>query len=116
VSDLQSNFYAYANGDRVDNTDPSGEFVPLVTAAIGAAAGFGGSLVGQLISNGGNFQCLSWKNAFIAGGVGAVAGAAAPFVATSWRGAAALGSGANTAQYELIQFANGQSTNAADAA
>jgi hypothetical protein len=110
------NVYAYALGDPIDYNDPSGEFVPLITAGIGAVAGFGGSVIGQLISNGGNFQCVRWGNAFIAGGVGAVAGAAAPFVATSWLGAAVLGSSANTLQYEITQFANGQSTTAADAA
>jgi hypothetical protein len=108
--------YAYANGNPVNNNDPSGEFVPLITGAIGAVAGFGGSVIGQLISNGGNTNCISWKNAFIAGGVGAAAGAAAPFVATTWLGATVLGAGANTAQYEITQFANGQSTTAADAA
>jgi hypothetical protein len=92
------------------------EFVPLITGAIGAVAGFGGSVIGQLISNGGNFQCVKWGNAFIAGGVGAVAGAAAPFVATSWLGPAVLGSSANTLPYEITQFANGQSTSAGGAA
>jgi RHS repeat-associated protein len=110
------NTYAYANGNALSNTDPRGQFVPLATAAIGAAAGFGGSVIGQLISNGGNFKCVNWGNALIAGGVGAVAGAAAPFVATSWLGATVLGASANTAQYEITQFANGQSTTAADAA
>jgi hypothetical protein len=107
--------YAYALGDPIDNNDPSGQFVPLITGAIGAVAGFGGSVIGQLISNGGNFQCVKWGNAFIAGGVGAIAGAAAPFVATSWLGATVLGSAANTAQYEITQYANGQSTSAAGA-
>jgi hypothetical protein len=104
------------NGDPIDDRDPTGEFVPLVTGAIGAVAGFGGSLIGQLISNGGNVHCLSWKNAFIAGGVGAIAGAAARFVATSWLGASVLGSAANTAQYEITQVANGQSATAGGAA
>ena len=109
------NTYLYALANPSSYQDPTGEFVPLVTAGIGALAGFGGSVIGQLISNGGNLQCVSWKNAFIAGGVGAVAGAAAPFLATTWLGAAGLGSGANVIQYGVTQYANNLPMTAAGA-
>ena len=110
------NLYGYVGGNPASNNDPSGEFVPLATAAIGAAVGFGGSIVGQLISNHGNTSCINWGNAFIAAGVGAVAGAAAPFVATSWVGAIVLGSASNTLQYEVAHFVNGQPTTSEGAA
>jgi RHS repeat-associated protein len=109
------NTYAYALGSPTMYTDANGQFVvlvPVVTGAVGLIAGFGGSLIGQLISNRGRIECINWKNAFIAGGVGAVAGAAAPFAATTWLGAAGLGAGANTVQYAITQYANGQSMSA----
>jgi RHS repeat-associated protein len=102
------NMYGYVAGDPLNLRDPDGRIpLPLITGAIGAVAGFGGSVIGQLISNGGNFGCISWKNAAIAGGVGAVAGALAPFAATSYLGAAGLGALSNTAQYGITQYANG---------
>jgi hypothetical protein len=64
--------------------------------------------IGQFISNNGDVRCIQWDSAFIAGGVGAIAGAAAPFVA-SWLGAAGLGSAANTVQFGITQYAHGQS-------
>lgn len=104
------NYHAYVLGDPANNIDPDGNIpLPVITGAIGAITGFGGSIIGQLISNGGNFKCISWKNAFIAGGVGAVAGALAPFLATSGAGAAGLGSASNLVQYGVTQYANGDS-------
>lgn len=111
------NEFSYVKGNPQSFVDPDGRIpLPIITGAIGAVAGFGGSVIGQLISNGGKTGCISWKNAFIAGGVGAAAGALAPFAATSYLGAAALGAGSNTVQYGITQYANGESVTALGAA
>lgn len=81
--------------------------LPLVTGVVGGVTGAVGSIVGQVIGNGG-FECFSWKNVGIAAGTGFAAGAAAPYVATTYLGAAALGGTANLAQYSATQVSNSQ--------
>jgi RHS repeat-associated protein len=108
--------YVYVNNNPLRNTDPSGHFaflVPLVTGAIGGVAGGAGSLIGQVASGQGTLSerwaNVNWRNVGIAAGVGAVAGAVAPFVATSAIGAVALSATANVVQYSLTQWANNRS-------
>jgi RHS repeat-associated protein len=96
------NLYAYVLNRPTVFRDPSGEIIPLpiATGLIGLAAGGLGSAVGQIIANGG-FDNFSYQHVAIAAGVGFAAGAAAPFVATSYGGAIALGAVANLAQYGI---------------
>jgi uncharacterized protein RhaS with RHS repeats len=65
------NVYGYVNGDPVSMVDPSGEI-----GIIGAVAGFGIDVALQLATNGGNWSCISWTQAGIAGALGAVGGGA----------------------------------------
>jgi len=79
------NRYAYALGNPVLYTDPSGNCVEGVTALIcaggaGAAIGIGINIYTQLQQHEGRWNCLDPKEIFIAGAVGAVAGVV--FVAT----------------------------------
>src|SRR5208283_3007805 len=102
------NLYLYAGGNPVNRIDPSGEIaLPLVTGAIGAVAGGTGNAISQVLQNGG-FDNFSWTNVGIATGTGFVAGAAAPFVATSYVGAAVLGGTANVIQSVATNAANGK--------
>ena len=112
-----SNPFVYARNNPTKWKDPSGRLpLQLITGLIGGAVGFGTNLGIQLYQNGGNLSSVCWRNTFIAGGVGAIAGAAAPFVATSCLGSALLGATANSAQYVATQFADGQPTNSRDLA
>jgi hypothetical protein len=89
--------------------------VPFIAAAsgIGAFTGFFGNIFGQVLASGGNWHCISMKNAFIAAGVGGVAGgvaaAAAPLMTASLSSVMLLGGGANVAQYAITQYANNDS-------
>ncbi|MHA6890253.1 RHS repeat-associated core domain-containing protein [Ralstonia pseudosolanacearum] len=90
--------YAYVNGDPVSHIDPTGEFlIPVFTGAVGAFAGAAGNYLVQKYYQ---KKCdVDWRdviNAFVWGGA---AGAALPFVAGGWAGAAAVGAGANLGQY-----------------
>ncbi len=102
------NTFGYAYQNPVMNIDPDGRIpLPIITGIIGGVAGGLGNTIGQVIGNGG-FGCFSLKNVGVAVGAGFLAGAAAPFVATSYVGAAALGGVANVGQYGATQAVNGQ--------
>ena len=109
------NLYSYVGNDPVNATDPTGEFVwfvPVATGAIGAFAGGAGYVIGNKLTG----SAFSWKNFRIAVGVGAVAGAAAPFTATTLAGAAATGAAANVVQGGITAAANSSSYSGSQAA
>jgi RHS repeat-associated protein len=102
------NFYAYVNNNPVNANDPTGEIpLPLITGAFGAGAVAIGSAIGQVASNGG-FDNFNFRNVGIAAGVGFVAGAAAPYTALTYAGAAVTNAVANVAQYGVTQVVNKQ--------
>ncbi len=102
------NTYWYANQNPLYYYDPDGRLaLPIITAIIGSAAGGLGSIISQGLQNG--FGCINWKNVAVATGTGIVAGAIAPFAASTYSGAAALGATANTGQYVATQAINGDS-------
>ncbi|WP_144392317.1 RHS repeat-associated core domain-containing protein [Pleionea sediminis] len=106
------NTYSYGLQNPIYFIDPDGRIpLPLFTGAIGALAGGIGNLVGHLFTG----DCIDWGNVAIAAGTGFVAGAAAPFVATSYAGAMALGATANVAQYAATQLSNGDPISAGGA-
>jgi RHS repeat-associated protein len=96
--------YLYANGNPVRYTDPTGKFVPLALCGIGALVGGAGTAIGELAVSG----QTSLAHVGIGAATGCAAGAAAPVVATTAVGAAALGALANTAQYAATQYADGK--------
>lgn len=101
------NLYAYALGDPIGNVDPNGLWVVnAVTGVVGAAIGGGVNFGMQMALNRGQLKCVKWMDVGIATGVGAVAGALAPFAATRLL-ATELGAGSNALQYGLTQWANG---------
>ncbi len=103
------NLYAYVGGDPVNAIDSNGQMpIQIVTGITGGVVGIIGNIIGQLMSNGWKFECIKLKNAFIAGGIGAVTGAIAPSVAFNNIRATLLGSSSNMAQYWATQYANGE--------
>ena len=102
------NLYAYCLNDPVNFRDPDGKIpLPIITGIIGGIAGGAGNAISQIITNGG-FDNFNVTNVLIATGTGAVAGALAPFAATSMAGTIGLGATANVTQYGITQYANNQ--------
>ena len=62
----------------------------------------------QVAMNG--WDGVDWGDALIAAGVGAAAGAAAPFTGSGYLGATGLGAFAGMGQYGLTQYSNGENT------
>jgi len=70
--------YAYAGGDPVDYSDPSGQLpLPLITGLIGLGAGAVGNIIGQLSDPCHTFSVSSLA---VAAGGGFIAGAILPYV------------------------------------
>jgi RHS repeat-associated protein len=69
----QTNLYVYAAGDPINLVDSEGTivFAPILA---GFAFGLGADVVLQLIQNGGDFGCVDWGAALLAGGIGAFGG------------------------------------------
>jgi len=70
-----TNFYAYVNGDPVDNADPTGK-LGFPGAIGGAAFNFAAQMATQLYKNGGHFgaafECVNFTNVIVAFVAGAV--------------------------------------------
>ena len=77
---------------------------------IGGLMGLGGSILGQLGTNGGCWNLINWKSVGVAGLTGAASGALLPVVGTSLVGAGGLGSASSVAQYGLTQWVNNEPT------
>ncbi|MCL4466197.1 MAG: hypothetical protein M1389_09245 [Chloroflexi bacterium] len=118
------NYYSYAQNNPANWSDPSGN-CPLcglmaAGAVLGGFAGFTGSVIAQTgvgIRSGKSWQdslaSVNLGDAFIAGGVGAVAGALAPVAALSpgvagVAGQAMVGFFAGAAQYDITQSVHKQ--------
>jgi RHS repeat-associated protein len=65
-----TNYYAYADGDPISETDPEGEF-----GIIGAVVGAGIDVALQTLVEGKSFRCISCGQVGIAGALGALGGA-----------------------------------------
>jgi RHS repeat-associated protein len=97
------NLYQYTRGNPTSNTDPSGEFVPIITGGIGAGAAAIGNIIVQLHQTG-DVSCINWKNVGVSALTGFVAGFAAPFVGLA--GAVGVGAGTNLLNYWGTQTVN----------
>lgn len=68
-----SNLYVYAGNDPVNFVDPTGTIV-IAPIIAGFVFGAGLDIALQLIQNGGNFGCIDYGSALVAGGLGALGG------------------------------------------
>jgi RHS repeat-associated protein len=117
----QFNAYSYALNRPTIMVDEDGKFailVPAVTGLIGGVAGAAGNAIGQVVGNLASgqsaFSDFSFSEVGVAAGVGFVAGAAAPFVATTTAGAVVLGSTANVAQTGINSAISGEAPTAGE--
>jgi RHS repeat-associated protein len=110
------NTYAYVNGNPVAAIDRNGKYLFLITAAVGAVGGGVGNFLGQLVENGGNWDCVNWGGVGEAALFGGAAGAVAPWVAADYFGAAALGAASNELQYLALYGSDASLGGAATAA
>jgi len=86
----QFNLYAYVNSDPVDFVDPSGlvvQLLPLV--GLGFGVGFTSALIWEL----GQPGPIHWRNVFLMGVFGGVAGTVLPGLAAGYMGGAGLALG-----------------------
>jgi hypothetical protein len=99
------NLYAYAENDPVNFFDANGEIpIPVATAFAGGVIAFVANVAGPAVVqlDHGQRVDIGWRKALVAGGVGAVQGAVAPYgVASSRVTAGLLGAGAGAAYYAL---------------
>lgn len=79
---LSLNLYTYGYNNPVRYSDPSGHIalsLILGGALVGAALGYGGSLIGQLAANNWDFSAVNTRSLWVSMGAGAITGALAPF-------------------------------------
>jgi len=76
---MSLNGYAYAHGDPINNTDPSGEIIPiLIGIAVGAAIGAAIDIGMQVVLDNKPIECLDWPSVAVSailGGIGGGVGA-----------------------------------------
>lgn len=96
------NLYRYVGNRPIQERDPSGQNAALGAfgAMVGYTTGFWANVAGQ-IAAGEDWTNVDLSQAYISGGVGAVAGALGTNKALSTAGALALGGAANMTQYVL---------------
>ena len=105
-----ANDYAYALDNPLRYTDPSGRIVPLALCGIGAVTGGIGTAIGSYLTQ----RRVAIQDVVAGAAVGCVAGVAAPVVATTWIGTAALGALANVTQGILSRKLKGCPTTGSD--
>jgi RHS repeat-associated protein len=99
--------YGYARQSPGRNTDPRGEFVPIV---IGIVVGAGSDLALQLSLNGGQIQCVDWLQVGIGGALGALSGGYASGAMKGLRGIHRLTRGGAVQKYRKAHNIAGRGT------
>ena len=69
-----ANTYGYVHQNPIMNYDPKGLYCIPCAMAIGAAIGAAIDALLQLAMNGGNIDCIDWKQVGVSGGLGALGG------------------------------------------